>query len=523
MFSKESPFFIRTTALPIDKINIRVVTLKSDDSLFLSCGRIIPPLRLIGRLAIFVVKTRNRGISMANISISKDKMGEMFRLRRRELSLRQEDVANQAGLSVSTVSNLELGNHTIKQESILACAQVLGIADGLFGLLSEAEQKEQTVKQELEKIEKITHANPDEALKQLAQLNEDYNLENTRTLLPLANYLWGKCYFEKRKWPKAEKFLQAAVSLIEEQLEQNEELKNSNILAACYNDLARISYFQSDLKQSLQFVDNGLTTFVLHGDRLYHWYFLLLNRCLYLQKMNHLEKAMEALEQLQIHITNTEQTATKFQNVRLTVIIQFYDIYANVLNEMGMTEKALEYAKMGINIAWLNQEYDKLLTLWITIGTIYFSKGNLLTAKEYFLQALYIQPKVEQEHLLIPAYTNLGQVYLQQSEPKTAREYVNKALTISQKHNNVLRQVEVLQALGYCFSAQELYDEAIAQFEQGRQLANSHGLLDQELDLLDNMCDSYEKIGNTTKFLECAGQTYRIRQKLKEFTKRGML
>lgn len=217
-----------------------------------------------------------------NIKVSKEKMGEIFRLRRKDRGLRQQDVAEQAGVSISTVSNLELGNHTVKEESIVACAEVLGVAEDIFGLVSEAEQKEQWAKKELEKIEKIIHANPSEALNQLSKLNELYAIENSETLLPLTNYLWGRCYFEKRKWQQAEKFLQETIQLIEEQFEQNKELRDSNILAACYNDLATILYSKNNIKCALSFVETGIQAVDLNGKRLYHRYFLLLNRCLYL-------------------------------------------------------------------------------------------------------------------------------------------------------------------------------------------------------------------------------------------------
>lgn len=455
-----------------------------------------------------------------NIKVSKEKMGEIFRLRRKDSGLRQQDVAEQAGVSISTVSNLELGNHTVKEESIVACAEVLGVAEDIFGLVSEAEKKEQWAKRELEKIEKIIHANPSEALNQLTQLNDVYNIEANKTLLPLADYLWGKSYFEKRKWQQAEKFLQEAVKLIEEQLEQNTELRDSNLLAASYNDLANISYFQNDLKQALRFVEIGLQAVRLDGKRLYHRYFLLLNRCLYLQKQNDKEKAMEALEELQLNVTEAEKTGTMFHHVRLAVIIQYYDTYANVLSELGMMEKAVEFAQKGIDIAWLNQEYDKLLTLWTTMGMIFLKRGNLHTAKEYFLQALHIKTQVNKEILLAQAFTHLGQLHLQQNEPIVAKKHIKEALVISEKYDNVLRQVEAYQALGHCYFSQQQFDEAVSQLKIGYELASKHDLFDQELELIDDLCACYKTLGKEDNFLKCTAIAYDIRQNLKEQRKK---
>jgi tetratricopeptide (TPR) repeat protein len=452
---------------------------------------------------------------MNQIKVSKEKMGEIFRLRRKEMGLRQEDVAKKAGVSISTISNLELGNHTVKEESIIAYAGALGVAEDIFGLLSDAEQKEQKAKRELRKIEKIARANPDEALNQLTELNETFNLENSKTLLPLANYLWGKCYFEKRKWQQAEKFFKETVLLIEQQIDQNQELKQSNLLAACFNNLGNIAFYENNLKEAIELTEKGLASFIQSGKRDYLYYFLLYNKSLFLQNTNDLEKTNDALEHLQQEIHAIETEGNLLENVRLSVIIQYYDTYATVLNQMGFTEKALEYAQKGRRIAWLNHEYDALLTLWTTIGTIFSNKGDLTSAKECFLQALHIQPKIKREVLLSPVHIHLGKLWLEQNDASIASKHMKKALSISKKYKDALGQINAIQILGHCYLAEDHFEDAVKQFETGRSLAHQHGMYEQELALLDDLSSTYEKMGDRNKFLSCVEQSYRIRMKQK--------
>lgn len=225
---------------------------------------------------------------------------------------------------------------------------------------------------------------------------------------------------------------------------------------------------------------------------------------------------MEALEELQKQVTEAEKTGTMFQHVRLAVIMQYYDTYANVLSELGMTEKALEYAQKGIDIAWLNQEYDKLLTLRTTMGMIFLKRGNLLTAKEYFLQALHIKTQVNKEILLTQTFTHLGQLHLQQNEPIVAKKHIKEALVISEKYDNVLRQVEAYQALGHCHFIEQQFDKAITQLKKGYQLSSKHDLLDKSLELMDDLCACYKGLGREDDFLKCTAIAYGIRQERKK-------
>ncbi|WP_240873173.1 tetratricopeptide repeat protein [Shimazuella soli] len=348
------------------------------------------------------------------------------------------------------------------------------------------------------------------------------------TFAPFAYYLWGKCYFEKKKWSQAEKFLRDVITLIEEQYEENHELKKSNILAGCLNDLARIAFFQSDFKRALQYVENGLQSFVDQGDRLYLKYFLLLNKCVYLEKMNNdkvnnQEKIIVSLEKLQKSISAFEKTEDMFQLVRLSVIIQYYEMYANVWNNIGMTEKAYELAQKGINIAWLNLEFDRLLTLWNTMGNIFLNKGNIQKAKEYFLLALDIQSKIKREYLLIPTYMNVRMLYLRENDPTTANIYLEKALFISKKNGDAIGQIKALQAKGRVSISQNAYMDAISSFEKGYELAKHHKFLFLELEIMDNICTCYKKLDQKDEFLTCVEKTYLIRQQIKEKEEGGLL
>ncbi|MXQ55135.1 helix-turn-helix domain-containing protein [Shimazuella alba] len=461
-------------------------------------------------------------------SFNKEKMGEIFRETRKKLGLRQEDVANISGLSVSTVSNIELANHRVKEENLISYANVLGIQEDIFGLLTEEEKRVQRVKHELKKIELLVSADPDEALRKLYILNENEVLENKKNIKPYAYYLWGKCYLEKKKLSQADKFLNEAVSLIEEHIQEDHELKKSNLLAACLNDLARISFFQSNFKNALKLIETALQSFYNGGERLYFQYFLLLNRCVYLEKMNSdklnkQEKLIESLEKLQKSISEFENIENMIQHVRLSVIIQYYEMYANVWNRIGMTEKAIEFAEKGINIAWLNLEFDRLLQLWNTMGNIFLNKGKIQESKEYFQQALDVQSKIKREYLLIPTFMNLGRLYLQTSDPLLANKYLEEALQISIKNDDIIGQMDALKAIGNTYLAQDSYTKAISYFEKSYHLAVRYKLIYRKLEVIDDICTCYKKIGKREEFLTYTEKSYLIRQKIKTMEEGGII
>lgn len=90
---------------------------------------------------------------------------------------------------------------------------------------------------------------------------------------------------------------------------------------------------------------------------------------------------------------------------------------ATVFNELGQTDKALEYYIMTLKMA------PDMPQLNFQIGNIYAFKGSMEAAEKHFLRETQVQP-------YSPAYNNLGNIYWSKKDIVKAREAYLKAVEI---------------------------------------------------------------------------------------------
>ena len=86
---------------------------------------------------------------MGNRAESQDliELGNRIRDRRQEISLSQEKVAEQAGISVNTVSRIEGGQSAMSIEIFIKMVQILGVdANELLGVSSQTKEDGQCQK-----------------------------------------------------------------------------------------------------------------------------------------------------------------------------------------------------------------------------------------------------------------------------------------------------------------------------------------------------------------------------------------
>lgn len=451
---------------------------------------------------------------MIKFLYSQEKMGEIFRQKRKEKGLRQCDIAKTTGISEGTISNIENGNHKAREDTVITYADFLGIREEITGIASEMEKKEQQAKIALREIEEIVIANPDRSLERLEQLNQYYNTETNSSLAPITHYLYGRYYFKNKKWNLSQKHHLEAIRLIDEKIYEIPELRSSNIKSACFNDLGSIAYYQNQLQEALNYAEEGVDCFVEDGERVYRKYFLLLNKAIYLEDLNRKEEALEALEDLKIAISKIENTSEVFQNVRTSVIIKMYRMYARLLNELEMPYKALEECEKGIKIAWINNDFDRVFTLWTTMGTIHYNVGDYENTEKLYFKALDIQPKVKEEFLYSFNYVNLGTLLIQQNRLQDAKQYIEDAVRISKKHKDEFGQTESLMAMGKWYIEQKLYKDAIPIYKQAREIAQQNRLLPEESEILTNLCICFEGINDEKAFQEYTVELFRIRKKM---------
>jgi tetratricopeptide (TPR) repeat protein len=275
-----------------------------------------------------------------------------------------------------------------------------------------------------------------------------------------------------------------------------------------------MAHYQNHFHEALDYAEEGIKSFVEDGKRIYRKYFLLLNRAIYLEDLNRKEEALQALEELKIAINEIKNTSEVFQNVRTSVIVKMYRMYAKLLNELEMPNKAVEECEKGIRIAWLNNDFDRVFTLWTTMGTIYYNIGDYENTEKFYFKALDIRPKVKEEFLYPFNYVNLGILLIKQHKLQDAKQYIEDAIKISKEYKDYLALTESLMAMGQWCIQQNLHIEAINLYNQAKEIAQQNNFLSKESEILTNLCICFEEISDEIEFQKHTVQLFRIRKKL---------
>lgn len=346
-----------------------------------------------------------------------EKIGSILRDKRRSLQKRIEDMVDE-NISRSTISNAERGLPNVTESMYIYYAEKLGLGSSLFGIIEEKAQLEEEANEELKEIENVIAVDSDDSLQKLAEIKGKYQIDKRDNLYPFYIYLLGRCAYEKKKWKKAKAYFHESLSLFQ----QKPDFDKTNLKAACYNELSRVAFFENLLEDALQYTIDGLKVFDRNGERIRFQFHFLLNKGIYLEKLKQPEKALEAIERLDSTIENLPKTKSVLSIVPLEVIVEMYNMYATILTQLQLYERALDYAHQGIEIAQNSKSFDDLLILRTTLGSIYFKLGNITKTEKCFLLALKLKKKTKKEYLLVFAYSQLSQLYLMKEKFKESEK-----------------------------------------------------------------------------------------------------
>jgi tetratricopeptide (TPR) repeat protein len=438
------------------------------------------------------------------------KIGKILRAERKKRGLRLEDLANE-NLSVTTLSNIERGLPNVIVDRYMMYAESLGLADGLFGIVSESELEERKIKKRLIDIEEMLNADPNKALSALDVLNKETEILNTSNFASMAHYLYGKCYVEKRKNNKVSPKAKEHFLITLKTIDSTPTLENSNYKAITLNELGRIAYFENDYKTALEYVVKALFNFLLNGERKDRKYSLLLNKIIYLDELGYEEKTLRALEELEGEIILLKKSGEDlFEMIEVSTVIQMYTMFANILTKMNSPESALEYAKKGIKIARINRRYERLFTLWTIVGNIYSSLEDYEEAETYYIRALDIRPKISIDYLFPFNYTNYGLLLIKLNRLQEARDYIEESIKISQSINNNLGYTKALIAMGKWYLEKNMYTEALSYYNQTEELAQQYELITEQLEAVADLCTCYLKVGDKKAYQQYTEKLHQL-------------
>lgn len=434
----------------------------------------------------------------------REQIGVTLRAERRKLGVSCEAIAPDVGISHSTISLIERGFPNVSTEMIIKYASYFKLSNELLNVESEAERKERIIKSNLERIEKLIIADADLALERLEQLNSQEKIEEIPSFSPLVYFYRGLCHIERKKWKAAVPNFINAIKLID----KVQGMEKSNIKALCYNGLGKSLHFQNDLIKALEYNELGLNEFITDGKRETIKHNLMINQVIYLDKLGRKqEEALQTLDELR-----EDLKTCPFHKMQSNVVLQMYLMYATILNKQNMYQKALDYAKQGIEFAEQNRQFNNLVSLQSALGSIYLRMKDLKLAEECYLQSLELKNKIrkDKEYLLVPAHTELGLLYTQQKRWDVAEKELKNAIKISKNNDDALGHIEALLVMGDCCVKQQMMAEAIPLYKKALDLADQLSHKKKQRKALLNLSYCYLSTGNKTEFTKYKDDFYNV-------------
>ncbi|SEM74548.1 helix-turn-helix domain-containing protein [Lihuaxuella thermophila] len=417
-------------------------------------------------------------------------LGSALRRIRKTKKLRLEDLADE-NISTGTISFIERGFETVKEGKWLYLCKKLGVdLLEIPGLIEHERRKTTNLQNELTLIEsRIDLGYSKKSLKELNQLA----IKTDGMYMETIHYLKARCYYSKESWKKAKNNFELAIQIVDES-----NSSKSNIKAACFKDLARISFFQdNDLNQALKYTEEGISAYQPDGDRKDIIYFLLTGKVSYLEKLKRYDEALQVLIELW-------QSIDKIKN--LEVILNMYEIRASILNKKRQYPEALKYAIEGYKIASSNQKYERSIELLTTWGDICKNSKDYSTAEQCYTLALELEDNIKKKYLLVSTYTQLGRLYIEQKDWDKAHATLETAVEQGLKAGDMQRYTQALTATGDYYLAREMYSEAVIPYEKANELSKKHEFHGLRREILVNMSECWKQLNHTEKYLETMNQ-----------------
>jgi tetratricopeptide (TPR) repeat protein len=420
-----------------------------------------------------------------------EKIGPVLRKKRVEMGLRIHDLADEQ-ISKSTISNAERGLPIVTEAMYRYLIEKLELTHSLQGMLDKNELQTQETQEQLAALESMISTDATEALEKLDQIKQKYPIPKNTKTYALYTFLLGRCAFEQKKWNKSKTFLLEIAELCQ----RNGSLIQTNLYAACMNDLSRIAFYENQVDNALRYTSYGLTSLDREGERAHYRFHLLLNKGIYLEEKKEPEKALEAIKELDREITNIHDIYNVLYDVHLDIIIQMHNMYTSIYTELQMYQKAFEYAKKATLMSQKNKQFRNLMTAQTYLGIIYSKLGKDREAEACFLTTLDLEKRVELDDRLPFPHVELGELYIQQKNWRKAEETLKRALHISQQNDVYIHFIESAIKIGDCFVEQQEYETAIHYYLQAEKVILRSGDLHKENIVITNLGYCYQQLGD---------------------------
>lgn len=161
-----------------------------------------------------------------------------------------------------------------------------------------------------------------------------------------------------------------------------------------------------------------------------------------------------------------------------------------LLGKAYLSQSKIQEAKANFNKALELSKYHNdpanIAKAYNAIGVSHMQYEDLETATNYFIKAVKIATKTENDQLLTDIKINLGIIYQRTNQyPKAIKTYL--ALLESIPENRVVLLINIFNNLGNFYRHEKETEQAVKYYKQALQLAIEHNMIQKEASVLHNL------------------------------------
>lgn len=327
---------------------------------------------------------------------------------RDDKKLTQEKAAF-GGVSKGTIHNIETQEKPVSNNTILEHFENLGIYKVDFpNRLLEAKKNIDDTQFQLNLIQMLLDGGDlDPAKNELKKLK----LPKYHPLSSFCIYLEGRYWFHQGEWEKASRDFTKAIN----RYRKNQYKLNNQLVPHCYNLLGLCSYYQDDVKNAIKYAELGLEA----NPKAALKNSIMSNIILYLSHSGNSTQAFYLINNFWSEINQSSKIATR---------LNLYVVRTKLLRSAKQITEAIDCAKEGLELAFINHEYNRAFELLNTLGIIYIEENEWEQAERCF--STVIQSNKSNSRRIAEATLNMGILHAHKRNWKLAETYLAKSLEI---------------------------------------------------------------------------------------------
>ncbi|MFX1255358.1 MAG: tetratricopeptide repeat protein [Promethearchaeota archaeon] len=186
-----------------------------------------------------------------------------------------------------------------------------------------------------------------------------------------------------------------------------------------------------------------------------------------------LERMGKSEEALRV-ATMARSTLVSLNDKSLSLVLVVAQLYA--LYRLGRLDEAFDVIMEGNTIVEpLTAKERQIRASWIALfenikGNIYWAKGELNKALDFYHQSLTLYEKVGEQYYIATSLNNIGAIYHSKGELDTALDYYHRSLTIREEIGNPQHIASSLNNIGWIYRAKGEVNMALEYLQRSLSL-----------------------------------------------------